>query len=184
MAETGQPDRPAMPPERTFYRLVERLASGWHAVGLTHTHCWSRPRGGTAARRDRAALADLTTWPLARPAGSSTPTPPDWPSPPSHTRCGALPPLLPTAATPEPGLSPRAVSWSPSPPGRPAMAGPPEHSICPRSGTANPSGSTPSNPSGGHTPHGPDEPYPVSTRNGHRHSTPAPAQGLRTSRRP
>ena len=33
--ETG--DRPAMPPERTFYRLVERLASGRHTFGSART---------------------------------------------------------------------------------------------------------------------------------------------------
>jgi hypothetical protein len=38
LAETAQAgDRPAMPPERTFYRLVERLASGRHTFGSART---------------------------------------------------------------------------------------------------------------------------------------------------
>jgi hypothetical protein len=38
LAETAPAgDRPAMPPERTFYRLVERLASGRHTFGSART---------------------------------------------------------------------------------------------------------------------------------------------------
>ena len=38
LAETAQAgDRPAMPPERTFYRLVERLAAGKHTFGSART---------------------------------------------------------------------------------------------------------------------------------------------------
>jgi hypothetical protein len=43
LAETGQAgDRPVMPPERTFYRLVERLDSGRHTFG------WARTRRSLA----------------------------------------------------------------------------------------------------------------------------------------
>jgi putative transposase len=41
-AETG--DRSAMPPERTFYRLVERLASGRHTFGSARTRRQAKTR--------------------------------------------------------------------------------------------------------------------------------------------
>jgi putative transposase len=67
LAEIAQGgDQPVMPSERTFYRLVERLASGRHTFGLAPTRCSlaKQPEGPfgavTAARPGEWTQIDST----------------------------------------------------------------------------------------------------------------------------
>ena len=65
-----------------------------------------RPRRHRAAPRRPQRRA---RWRTCRP-GSSTPTPPGWPSPPSRTTCSAPPAPSPAAATPGPAPPPSAAT--------------------------------------------------------------------------
>jgi Transposase DDE domain group 1 len=130
---------------RKAARGQEELFPAWryHAV-FTDSPC--ELVQAEEQHRDHAQVeqvfADLADGPLAHLPypGSSPPTPPGWPSPPSRTTCCAPPAPWPASPAPGPGPPRCAATSSASPPGPPATAAARSPCTCPGDGTARPTG--------------------------------------------